>query len=118
MNEAHIVILENQADAGATLALQQRIADALDAGHRAIVLDLRGAVIAGTATVSALCCALRHVARNDATISVVGVPQHVRRVLELCDIRGVAVRSADSEGDPPGTPLLLARPAATTAARA
>lgn len=100
MTHAHISVLENQTNPGAAAALQQRITDAFDAGHRRVVIDLRAAILEGTSTVSVFCSALRRLTRPDATIAVVGLPVRVRRVLEVCDIDGVELTSTGAQDGP------------------
>lgn len=90
-----IAVLEDQSQPGAIEALQRRVGDAVGAGRRRLVIDVRGAPPSDPRTVGAFCAALRRVPRGGVAVSVLGLPPHARRTLELCDIDGVESAEAN-----------------------
>jgi anti-sigma B factor antagonist len=81
-----ILALEGEVGPAAVIALQRRIARALDGGHRRIVLDLGATTILGGPTLGLLCGTLRFVNRCGATLAIAGSPARVQRAIDLCDL--------------------------------
>jgi anti-anti-sigma regulatory factor len=86
--DAQVVTVEGGVDPGAVVPLWRRIAEATDGGHRRVILDLGAATLIDTATVG-LSGALSRLNRAGTALAIVGIPSHMRRVLDVFDVRGV-----------------------------
>lgn len=84
-----VIGLQGELDPAAVIRLHCRIGDALDAGHRDLVLDLGAVELLGTPTLSLLCGAARAIDRRGATLAIVGLSGYHQRALEDCGIDGI-----------------------------
>jgi anti-sigma B factor antagonist len=70
-------------DLSAGSALRRALADAVDGGNAAIVVDLEGATFVDSVTLGVLLGAARAVRRRNGTLRVVCVDANIRRIFEL-----------------------------------
>lgn len=84
----------------AARALEQRVTEALKTGHPRVVLDMRAVAVGGPADVCLFCVGLRRLSERGVRLTVLGLPPHVRRVVALCDIRGLEVLPAGPDDRP------------------
>ncbi|MGH2909842.1 MAG: hypothetical protein ACRDK8_11145 [Solirubrobacteraceae bacterium] len=88
-----VIALPERVETACILALASRSERALHAGTRAIAVDLRATHHIGTHTLSELGIALLRISRQTPALAVVGADPRVRWVLELCDIKGLALHA-------------------------
>jgi anti-anti-sigma factor len=110
VTEVSTVVLEDEIDSAALLALQRQVSDALRVGQRRVVVDLRAVTVPGAQTVSLLCAVLRRLNLRGARLAIVGAPASIGRVLELCATDGLELYPSAGAALSPAN--LAAQPAA------
>jgi anti-anti-sigma regulatory factor len=84
-----IISLAPHVDRKSVLAAERQALAALGAGHRRIVVDAQALQWLGTSAFSALVVALRRLISSGASVTVIGAPAGVRRLLALVELTAV-----------------------------
>lgn len=91
-----VILLAPHVDRKSVLAAEQRGLAALRAGHGRIVVDAHAVQWLGTSAFAALVIVLRRLTDCGASITVLGAPSRVRRLLALVELAEVLPRESDA----------------------